>query len=61
MRSLALCSFAAAAQLLLALTLTAQDTRTVTKPHIPPACVTLKARIAVNRLTFACEDAMSIQ
>src|SRR6185437_12292890 len=26
--------------------LAAQDTRTVTEPHIPPACTTLKARIA---------------
>lgn len=31
---------------LLALPLCAQDTRTVTEPHIPAACVTLNARIA---------------
>ncbi len=48
MRSKFLRALAIAAPLLLASTplLRAQDTRTVTKPRIPPACVTLKARIA---------------
>jgi polygalacturonase len=39
-------SLCIAAPLLFALSLCAQDTRTVTEPHIPAACVTLRARIA---------------
>ncbi|HEX8713721.1 MAG TPA: pectinesterase family protein [Terracidiphilus sp.] len=35
-----------AASVFLALALHAQDTRTIIEPHIPAACVTLKARIA---------------
>jgi polygalacturonase len=39
----------AAPLLLSSLCLPAQDTRTVTEPHIPPACVTLEAHIAANQ------------
>jgi polygalacturonase len=46
MRPLIARSLAFTAPLFFAFTLHAQDTRTVTKPHIPSACVTLTARIA---------------
>jgi polygalacturonase len=40
----------------LAPTLRAQDKRSVTEPHIPPACVTLEARIAAPRGVIQEED-----
>lgn len=39
-----------------ALTLAAQDTRKVTEPHIPAACVTLEARIAAQHGVIADQD-----
>jgi polygalacturonase len=36
--------------------LLAQDTRTVTEPHIPPACVALEAHIAANQGTISLAD-----
>lgn len=46
MRPLALRSLFFVAPVFFAFTVQAQDTRTITEPHIPAACVTLKARIA---------------
>jgi len=46
MRSCAFRLFAFAALLSVAFTLRGQDARTVTEPHIPATCITLKARIA---------------
>ncbi len=57
MRSVAFRLLVVAAALAFALTLPAQDTRAVTEPHIPAACVTLKARIAaVNGVIPAQEE-----
>jgi polygalacturonase len=36
--------------------LVAQDTRTVTEPHLPPACVTLKANLVAPGGVLAAED-----
>jgi polygalacturonase len=41
---------------LVASTLRAQDTRTVTEPTIPPACVTLQADVAANHGVIALAD-----
>ncbi len=49
MRFLRFALFVAASLLLCFLSLPAQDTRTVTEPHIPAACVTLEAHIAANQ------------
>jgi polygalacturonase len=38
------------------LLLRGQDTRTVTEPHIPPACVTLEAHIATNEGVISAAD-----
>ncbi len=46
MRLFACRFFAAAVPVLFALTLSAQDTRTVAEPRVPAPCITLKARIA---------------
>ncbi|MFP5209431.1 MAG: pectinesterase family protein [Acidobacteriota bacterium] len=56
MRSFILRSLIVTAPLFLAITLTAQDTRTVTEPRIPAACVTLKARIASANGAIAATD-----
>ncbi len=40
----------------LALALSAQDTRNVTEPHIPAACITLKAAIEAKQGVIAAED-----
>lgn len=53
MRILFRVSLFAALPLLFAVTLPAQDTRTVTEPHIPQACVTLHARIAAHNGVIA--------
>ena len=42
--------------LLVALALHAQDTRTVTEPKIPPACITLRADVAANQGVIALAD-----
>ncbi|MGB8028962.1 MAG: pectinesterase family protein [Terracidiphilus sp.] len=42
--------------LLVALALRAQDTRTVTEPKIPPACVTLQADVVANHGVIALPD-----
>ncbi|MFY9854378.1 MAG: glycosyl hydrolase family 28 protein, partial [Terracidiphilus sp.] len=46
----------ASSLLCFALTLSAQDTRKVTEPHIPAACVTLSAGIAANSGVIAPDD-----
>ncbi|HEV2323546.1 MAG TPA: pectinesterase family protein [Terracidiphilus sp.] len=51
---------AVAAPLLFAFTLCAQDTRTVTEPHIPAACITLKARIAAVHGVIPASDEQSL-
>jgi polygalacturonase len=42
--------------LLVALAIHAQDTRTVTEPKIPHACVTLQADVAANHGVIALAD-----
>ena len=42
--------------LLVALALHSQDTRTVTEPKIPPACITLRADVAANQGVLALAD-----
>ena len=49
-------SISALSLLCFALSLSAQDTRKVTEPHIPAACVTLDAGIAADRGVIAPED-----
>lgn len=44
----------------LALQLPAQDTRTVSEPHIPPACITLEAHIAAVRGVIPAGDERSL-
>jgi polygalacturonase len=56
MRTIPLRSLSAALPLFLALALTAQDTRNVTEPHIPTACVTLDAAIAAPNGVIAPKD-----
>jgi polygalacturonase len=56
MRTISLRSFFAALPLLLSLSLPAQDTRQVTEPHIPAACVTLDAAIAAPNGVIAEKD-----
>jgi polygalacturonase len=56
MRSLPLSLLSAAVLLWPAFTASAQDTRKVTEPHIPAACVTLDAAIAANRGVIAPQD-----
>lgn len=56
MRSLHLASLFAVALLLPALTAPAQDTRKVTEPRIPAACVTLDAAIAADHGVIAPQD-----
>ena len=60
MRFPALRPFFVATPFLLALTLFAQDTRTVTEPHIPAACVTLQARIAAVHGVIPVADEQSL-
>ncbi len=48
--------FFAVSPLFAALSLSAQDTRTVTEPKIPPACVTLDADVASNHGVIALAD-----
>ncbi len=45
-----------AISLSIALPLAAQDTRTVTEPHMPSACVTLKANLTATKGTIAATD-----
>jgi polygalacturonase len=45
---------------LFAMSLCAQDTRTVTQPHIPAACVTLEARIAAVHGVIPAPDEQSL-
>jgi polygalacturonase len=56
MRFLSVCSLLATLALSLAVSLSAQDTRNVTEPHIPAACVTLKAAIEANQGNITVED-----
>ncbi len=56
MRSLLMTFLPATLTILAALDLHAQDTRTVTEPKIPPACVTLQADIAANHGVIALVD-----
>ena len=60
MRSVSPLMLSATLPLLFALTLQAQDTRAITEPHIPTACVTLSAKIvAVNgEISIADEHAL---
>ncbi len=60
MRFPAFCPFLVAVPFVLALTLFAQDTRTVTEPHIPGACVTLQARIAAVHGVIPAADEQSL-
>jgi polygalacturonase len=60
MRFSAVRSLAVAAPLLFALSLCAQDTRTVTQPHLPAACVTLRARIAAVHGVIPAADERSL-
>jgi polygalacturonase len=53
LRSLRFASFFAVPLFLSAASLHAQDTRTVTEPHIPSACATLEARIAAPQGVIA--------
>jgi polygalacturonase len=53
-------SFLAVPLLLIAPALSAQDTRKVVEPHIPAACVTLKAAIAANHGVIADKDERSL-
>ena len=55
-RSFSLRLLVAALPLSVALTLSAQDTRTVTEPHIPSACTVLKARMAAVQGVMADKD-----
>ena len=48
--------FLAGLPLLASLSLAAQDTRTVTEPKIPPACVTLEADVVANHGVIADAD-----
>jgi polygalacturonase len=56
MRSLLSFSLSAPSLLCFVLTLSAQDTRKVTEPHIPAACATLNASIVAERGVIAPED-----
>ena len=56
MRSLSIAAFIAVLQIYFGLTLSAQDTRTVTEPHIPAACVRLDSHIAAAHGVIAPED-----
>ncbi len=56
MRFSALRLFAFAVPSLFAMALCAQDTRTVTEPHIPAACITLEARIAAKNGVIPAAD-----
>jgi len=56
MRSLFSFSISASSLLCFALALSAQDTRKVTEPHIPAACITLNANIAADHGVIASED-----
>ncbi len=51
---------AAASLLFFALTLRAQDTRTVTEPHIPAPCITLTARITAVHGVIPSQDERSL-
>ncbi len=56
MRSISPWLLSAALPLFVAMALSAQDTRTVTEPKIPPACVTLDADIAASHGVIAPND-----
>jgi polygalacturonase len=56
MRFLLTCSLSAMLSLSVVSALSAQDTRNVTEPHIPAACVTLKASIEAKQGIIAAED-----
>jgi polygalacturonase len=56
MRFLHLASSVAAAMLLCTAAVNAQDTRKVTEPQVPAACVTLEANIAANHGVIAPQD-----
>jgi polygalacturonase len=60
MRSLHFSSLFPVALLLSAYPAPAQDTRKVTEPHIPAACVTLEANIAAGRGVISPEDERSL-
>ncbi|MDR3429370.1 hypothetical protein, partial [Silvimonas sp.] len=60
MRSFLLRSLSVALPLLFACTLLAQDTRQVTEPRIPAACVTLDAAIAAPNGVIAEKDEKSL-
>jgi len=56
MRFFSTCSLSATLPFWLVLALPAQDTRSVTEPHIPSACTTLKAAIEARQGIIAAED-----
>src|SRR5580692_7667076 len=56
MRSVSLPLLLASLPLLVVSSVRAQDTRTVTEPKIPPACVTLRADVAANHGVIALAD-----
>jgi polygalacturonase len=56
MRFLSVRSLCATLPLSLAWAVSAQDTRTVTEPHVPAPCVTLKAAVEAKRGNIATED-----
>ena len=60
MRFSAVRSLFVLATFLFAFSLSAQDTRTITEPHIPAACVTLRARIAATHGAIPAADEHSL-
>jgi polygalacturonase len=60
MSSLSLCRLFAVIFLFAALSLSAQDTRTVTEPRVPAACVTLDADVASNHGVIARADEQTL-
>src|ERR1700722_11528189 len=56
MRSVSLPLLLASLPLLVVSSVRAQDTRTVTEPKIPPACVTLQADVVANHGVIALAD-----
>jgi polygalacturonase len=60
MRSLSISASLAALLMCFELTLSAQDTRKVTEPHIPAPCVTLEANIAPDHGVIAPADERSL-
>ena len=60
MRLLAISTSFAALLMCFELTLSAQDTRKVTEPHVPAACISMDAYIAADRGVIAPEDERSL-